>query len=665
MAGRCALLVQVQIDRGVAFYVVDCAFEFVFDIACRFAEFAHRFAEAACKLGQFFPAKEEQHHKQDHHEFGAADSFDERGVRGEQKGVHGWASTLSGLGGACKFKVRVLRSLRLRGGGRRLVCRRMLPKALTFIGFFALLVFGAVSLHAEENESAPVTTQAVPDEAVATESAQASTAPQQLKVAVIPIREAIGKPVLYVVRRGLKDAIELGADIVLIDMDTPGGEAGAMLQIMEALDKFPGQKLTYVNSEAISAGAIIASVSDEIYFAPRGVMGAADVVTGSGGDLPAGMKRKIDSYLSAKIESYTMHAPRRADVIKAMRIPEFEFKLDGQIIKEKGELLTLTAEKAIALYGDPPTPLLAAGVADDIGSLLDSRFGADGYALTRLDATWSEQLAVWLSGLVPLMLGLGLLALFIEFKTPGFGIFGVAGITLLGLVFLSNFVAGLSGHEPVLIFALGLVLVGVELFFLPGTVVFALSGILLMLGSLLWSMADIWPNEPLTISGDVFLSPLMNLGTGLALAIVGGLALLRFLPKGMFWDRVVLAAAATGTSAPEIEEESLIGREGVAATALFPSGQIELDGRRYEARVAVGTVDLGQRVVVRARREFELLVERVDSPPPFRVSAAAEQNSTATSSTEPLAQTESPQPPAVAGAEAAPTATNDEGSPRA
>jgi len=491
----------------------------------------------------------------------------------------------------------------------------MLPKVLSFIGLFALLAFGAARAPAQdvtatggEPAASKLATELL---AAPAAEAVASSPRSEVKVAVIPIREAIAKPVLYVVRRGLKEAIDLGADLVLIDMDTPGGEAGAMLQIMEALDKFPGQKLTYVNSEAISAGAIIASVSDEIYFAPRGIMGAADVVTGSGGDLPAGMKRKIDSYLSAKIESYTTHAPRRADVIKAMRIPEFEFELDGQVLKEKGELLTLTAEKAIALYGDPPTPLLAAGVADDIEALLDSRFGAGGYTLTRLDATWSEQLAVWLSALVPVMLGLGLLALFIEFKTPGFGIFGIVGLTLLGLVFLSNFVAGLSGHEPILIFALGLILIAVEIFFLPGTVVFALSGIVLLLGSLLWSMADIWPNEPISISGDLFLSPLINLGTGLALAVLGGLAVLRFLPKGMFWDRVVLAAAATGTSAPQIEEESVIGSEGVAVTALFPSGQIEVAGRRYEARVAVGTADVGQRVVVRARREFELLVEPI------------------------------------------------------
>jgi membrane-bound serine protease (ClpP class) len=178
-------------------------------------------------------------------------------------------------------------------------------------------------------------------------------------VLVIPVRDEIASPILYVIRRGLKEATDRGIKTVVLDMDTPGGSAGVMLEIMEALDKFPGQKVTYVNSEAISAGAIIASVSDEIYFAPKGVMGSADVVTATGEDLPAAMKRKVDSYLSAKIEVYSRHSPRRADVIKAMRIPDFELKLDDTVIKPKGELLTLTAEKAIALYGDPPTPLLA------------------------------------------------------------------------------------------------------------------------------------------------------------------------------------------------------------------------------------------------------------------------------------------------------------------
>ena len=65
--------------------------------------------------------------------------------------------------------------------------------------------------------------------------------------------------------------------------------------------------------------------------------------------LPPTLKRKVDSYISAKIEVYSRRDPRRAEVLKAMRVADFELKLDDKVIKPKGELLTLTAEKAIAL----------------------------------------------------------------------------------------------------------------------------------------------------------------------------------------------------------------------------------------------------------------------------------------------------------------------------
>lgn len=456
-----------------------------------------------------------------------------------------------------------------------------------------LLSLQALTVSAEEPTVAPVA------EAVA-------------QVVVIPVREQIGKPVLYIVRRGLKEAIERKASMVVLDMKTPGGRADVMLDIMEAMDRFPGETMTYVNDEAGSAGALIAAVTDEIYFAPNGVMGAAELISGSGADVPEGLKRKMTSYINAKVRALSGSDPRRADVLKAMTSPDFEFKIGDTVLKPEGELLTVTADEATALYGDPAKPLLAAGIADNVEALLTAKFGQGNYAVTSLEVTWSEQLAVWLSAIAPLMLGLGLLALFIEFKTPGFGVFGIAGIVLLSIVFLSNFVAGLSGHEPMLFFGLGLLLVALELFFFPGTVVVALAGVVLMLGSLLWSMADIWPNEPVTFTGDIFLQPLANLGMGLAVAVLGALALMRFLPKGVFWDKMILATSAGQLTAPEASEVSLTGREGVAVTDMYPSGQVEIDGQRYEARVAVGMLDAGQKVVVRAQREFGLLVEAVE-----------------------------------------------------
>ena len=299
---------------------------------------------------------------------------------------------------------------------------------------------------------------------------------------------------LYIIRRGLKEAIDQKADVVVLDMKTPGGALDVTFDIMEALAKFPGQTITFVNTEAISAGAFISAVTDEIYFTPDGIIGAAAPVTSSGGDVDKTMRLKIVSYLKARVRAISENEPYRGKVISAMIDEDFELKIDDKVIKEKGELLSLTATEASETYGDPAQPLLAAGIAKDVDALLTAKFGENGFKVTSLEVTWSEQLAVVLTGIAPILLGLGLLGLFIEFKTPGFGVFGVGGGILLTVVFLGNYVAGFSGHEPIMVFALGLVLVLVEVFFLPGLVFMALGGVVLMFGSLVWSMADIWPN---------------------------------------------------------------------------------------------------------------------------------------------------------------------------
>jgi membrane-bound serine protease (ClpP class) len=157
-------------------------------------------------------------------------------------------------------------------------------------------------------------------------------------------------------------------------------------------------------------------------------------------------------------------------------------------------------------------------------------------------------------------------------------------------------------------------------FLFPGVAVMAVSGVALMLGSLVWSMADIWPNEPITIatSGDLFFQPLINLAGGLALALVLGVALARFMPKGWFWDRMVLqaaigTAAQTAGAAPEATAEATthIGSEGVVISPLRPGGEVEIEGRRYQAQLDLGSAAAGTRVVVTGRTDFGLKVEKL------------------------------------------------------
>jgi membrane-bound serine protease (ClpP class) len=434
------------------------------------------------------------------------------------------------------------------------------------------------------------------------------------KVVIIPIREQIAPPELHILRRGLKSAIEQGADTVILDMETPGGRLDVTFDMLKAIEKFPGKVITYVNSEAISAGALISAGTDEIHFAPGAVIGAAAPVTGGGEDIDETMKQKIVSYLKARVRAISDGKGHRGDVLSAMIDADFEFKIGEEIIKPEGELLTLTATEAMKVYGDPAQPLLGAGISPDINGLLDTLFGKGNHTTVRLEVTWSEKIAQYITAIAPLLLAAGLVLIFIEFKTPGFGVFGIGGGVLLAIVFFGHYAAGLSGHEAALFFFLGFALVMIDLFFLPGFMLLAIPGALLMLGSLLWGMSDIWPDQPIAWDSGFLVKPLTNLVSGIAGAIVIFFLLLRFMPSGGLWGHMVLDSSIGGEttfSSAARQEPTLIGATGQAVTALFPSGQIEIGGKRYDARLALGTVPPGTEVKVISVGEFELTVEAI------------------------------------------------------
>ena len=454
------------------------------------------------------------------------------------------------------------------------------------------------------------------------------------EVYVIPVHGQIGSAQLYILRRGLKAAVEKGIDAVMIDIDTPGGELNTTLEMMKVLDRFNGETLTFVSNEAISAGVYISASTQDIYFAPKSVIGSAAVIQGTGQEIPETMKQKIDSYLMARVRSYTEDHPYRSKVVQAMMDEDYVLEIDGEVIKPEGSLLSLTALEATKEYGQPPRPLLGVGIYDDVESVLASRYGEEGYVIKKFEITWSEQFAKYMNVIAPLLMGLGLLGLFIEFKTPGFGVFGIAGISLLGIVFLSNYVAGLAGHEEILIFLLGVGLVLLEIFLLPGVVVLAVTGAFLVFGSLIWALADYWPGNmgDTPIPGvnpglfdftlNTFIDPAGSVMLGFLVAVAGAVFVVRYLPQTPLGGRMILQqcvgvadsiVTAGGTASNQDTELPPLGTLGEAVTDLFPSGEVSINSKRYQARVEVGSIERGSRIRVSGIEDFSLVVEAAKS----------------------------------------------------
>ena len=441
----------------------------------------------------------------------------------------------------------------------------------------------------------------------------------------IPIRDQIGPPILDILRRGLKNAMNINADVVILDMNTPGGELGVTIEIMQeiidAFDRFEGPIITYVNKEAISAGAYIAIATNEIAFAPFAQIGAAEAVSGGGANIDSSMKRKINSYLKAKIRSYTKDYRYRARVMAAMMDANETLLIDGEpilaadgtVIQKKGELLTLTAEEAVKSYGNPPQPLLGSGIYKTVEGLLDEKCGKGNYILTKMDINWAEEVGLWLNSIGPIIIGIGLLGLFIEFKTPGFGIFGIGGIIFVLIFFGSKYVSGLAGYEEVLFFLLGVSFVALELFLFPGLIIPGLIGFTMIIGSILWAMIDVWPNTEFNWSIEIFKNPIKEMALALLTSTGLILILTRILPKTTIWNGLVLSSSVgnlDSSTGIDVNEKLKVGEEGKSISELFPIGQVLINGVRYEARSNLGKIAKGTSIKVIRVDDYELIVDK-------------------------------------------------------
>ncbi len=434
-------------------------------------------------------------------------------------------------------------------------------------------------------------------------------------VYVIPIREDITSSLVYVVRRGVKEAMAAKADVLVIDMDTDGGSLAAMMDIIDVINQFKGQTVTYVNTKAFSAGALICFSTQKIYMAPQSVIGAAapvQMAPGGGGieSLPDTVEVKIASAVSALIRAEAEKNGYNEGLVDAMVNKTKEFKMGDKVINEKGQILTLTDKEAAEEYGKPPKPLLSSGTIPTMDALME-KLGYAGAERTVITPTGAETLGTWINAISPILLIIGVIGIYIEIKTPGVILPGVIAVLAFLLYFLGGYVAGLSGMEWVIVFVIGLALLISELFVHPGTILPGLAGLVLILIALVMATADMYPGPPTLPTFKQIKLPLDNIMLALGVSLVIIAVLARILPKTSVY-RVLVSQGASGdatVAAQQRKQDSRVGEQGVAISNLRPGGKAQFGNDIVDVITEGEMIAKGQAVRIIGHSGTEAIVE--------------------------------------------------------
>ena len=450
-------------------------------------------------------------------------------------------------------------------------------------------------------------------------AAESTATPAPKKVYILPIRDDIMPPLVYVVRRGVKEAMEAKADVLILDMETNGGSVRSMMEIIQILGQFKGQTVTFVNSNAFSAGALMSFATAKIYMAPGSVIGAAAPVMAApgGGGVEAmsdTMEVKSASAISALIRANAEKYGHNTELVDAMVKKTKELKIDGKVLNEKGQILTLTNMEAEREYGQPPKPLLSSGTVESLDALL-KKLNLEKAERVRIEPTGMEKLATWITAISPILLIIGMAGIYIEFKTPGFGLPGIVGIIAFAIYFFGGYVAGLSGVGWVAVFALGLVLVGLELFFFPGTIALGLTGTALMLAAVIMAMVDMYPGPGPGLPSLPTVKQLTLPMNDLLIAIVGSAVtiwlLSLLLPHTSFYSRLVSQTASGVESEHALAQQqtSRLGLVGVALSNLRPGGKAQFGEQILDVMSQGELIEKGRPVRIIGNRGTEAVVE--------------------------------------------------------
>lgn len=475
-----------------------------------------------------------------------------------------------------------------------------------------------------------------------------------IQTVVVPVHGQVSVTTAAIVRRGYAEVRARGAARLVLDIDTPGGPIKDMREVEMVLATIRQDGVhtaAYVRRQALSAGGYIALACQEIYVAPGSSLGAitpvaSDPVTGQITQIPDDDARS-KAYAAMRADVRALVERRgtlRRDVInvvEAMVDPNlraFELTYEDKAglttteILFEGDVRRLEAEGTKILsrreFGSRPVVLTAdecvrLGIAKGRHASLDALI-RDEYATTMattlvLEESWSESAVDWLDGMKLILFALGFVLLLIEMKTPGFAVPGVLGVAMLGLGMFSSYLVGLADITEILLLFLGLVALAVEIFVMPGSVVFGAIGFLFVVAAMILSQqAFVVPGNQR--ESDILSSNLTNLLL-LALGVIGLFAAyVKFLPRIPFLNRVFLAPPEREQVSPAVAPAASSLRARIGSTArtvsdLRPAGIVEfVDGTRCDAVSRGEFIAEGQPVKVLDTAYQRVVVEVAGEP---------------------------------------------------
>ena len=429
----------------------------------------------------------------------------------------------------------------------------------------------------------------------------------------VPIQGTIDLGLPPFIERAINTAEEEGASAIIFDIDTFGGRVDAATQIKDAILGAKLPTVAFINRRAISAGALISLSCEYIYMTSGGTIGAATAVNMSGEK----GSEKVISYMREEMASTAESRERNTDIAKGMVDEELSFThviIEGDSIevtdlegRKEGKLITLTTDTAIKYK-------IADGKTETIDDLLDT-LGYSEAEIRTAEENWSENFVRFLTNPVvaSLLMTFGFLGILFELQSPGWGIPGTVGAVCLVLSLGASYIAELATMTDLLIIMVGVILLLIEMLFIPGFGVAGIAGIVVIL----WGLYELLLPE-IPVGGEIESMAL----TGLTIGIIGGLIamflLFRLMTKTKFWTKLTspgIESQEAGFST-SIGLEDQVGKDGLAVTDLRPSGWITVDDKRIfvvtegdyisqNNAVKILSVE-GNRVVVRKiNKEFQ------------------------------------------------------------